>query len=164
LSKRGYYEAIIRSQLIKEELENQYKKEEYIRKMTCIKRVNTEDEVRFERRNNEISKSPDDVSLSICTIIKESLNFKFYFVLSFISLIILGVIPPLSGFYTGKVINSLNSKYETIRYDDGLKFSTIRFDHKKLRISLKKIDFKHTFFRKYFRGYIFLRKVIPRFL
>ena len=164
LNKRGYYEAIIRSQLIKEELENQYKKEEYIRKMTSIKRINTEDEVHFERRNNEISKSPDDVSLSICSIIKELWNFKLDFVLSFISLIILGVIPPLSGFYTGKIINSLNSKYETIRYDDGLKFSTIRFDHKKLRISLKKIDFKHTFFRKYFRGYIFLRKVIPRFL
>ena len=127
LNKRGYYEAIIRSQLIKEELENQYKKEEYIRKMTSIKRINTEDEVHFERRNNEISKSPDDVSLSICSIIKELWNFKLDFVLSFISLIILGVIPPLSGFYTGKIINSLNSKYETIRYDDGLKFSIIKF-------------------------------------
>ena len=58
LNKGGYYTDIIRSQLIKEELENQNKKEEYIRKMTSIKRVNTDEEVHFERRDNEISKSP----------------------------------------------------------------------------------------------------------
>ena len=62
LNKGGYYTDIIRSQLIKEEIENQNKKEEYIRKMSIIKRVNTEEEVHFERRDNEISKSPDDVS------------------------------------------------------------------------------------------------------
>ena len=125
LNKRGYYADIIRPQLIKEELENQYKKEEYIRKMTSIKRINTEDEVHFERRDNEISKSPDDVSLNFCTIIKELWNYKFDFVFTIISLIILGIIPPFFGFYNGKVINALNSQYQTIRYDDGLKFGII---------------------------------------
>ena len=33
--------------------------------------------------------------------------------------------PPLKGFYLGKNINAINSRYETVRYDDGLKFSTV---------------------------------------
>ena len=47
LNKGGYYTDIIRPQLIKEELENHNKEEEYIRKMTSIKRVKTEEEVHF---------------------------------------------------------------------------------------------------------------------
>ena len=125
LNKGGYYTDIIRDQLIKEELDNHNKKEEYIRKMTSIKRVKTEDEVHFERRDNEISKSPDDVSLSLCSIIKDLYNFKFYFIFSLITVALEGVFPPIAGFYLGKTTNAINSKYETIRYDDGLKFSGI---------------------------------------
>ena len=125
LNKGGYYANIIRLQLMKDELENQNKQEEYVRKMTSIKRVNTEEEVHFERRDNEISKSPDDISLNCCSIIKDLFAFKLDFILGVISLIIIGVFPPLSGFFRGKIITSLNSKYETKRYDDGLKFSVI---------------------------------------
>ena len=42
--------------------------DEYIRKMTSIKRTNTDEEVQFERRDNEISKSTDDVNLKCCNI------------------------------------------------------------------------------------------------
>ena len=125
LNKGGYYTDIIRSQLIKEELENQNKKEEYIRKMTSIKRVNTDEEVHFERRDNEISKSPDDVSLSFCSIMKDLWNYKLYSIFALISLIIYGVFPPFRGLYQGKAINAINSKYETIRYDESLKYSVV---------------------------------------
>ena len=125
LNKGGYYTDIIKSQLIKEESENHNKEEEYVRKGGYIKRVNTEEEVHFERRDNEISKSPDDIPFSLCKFIKDLWNFKFYFILGLISLIIYGIFPPVSGLYLGNVINSLNSRYQTIRYDDGLKFSII---------------------------------------
>ena len=127
LSKGGYYADIIRPQLIKEELENENKKDEYIRKMSSIKKVNTEDEVHFEHRENEISKSPDDVSFSLCSLIKDIWTFKFDSIFALILLILAGAFPALSGYFLGKVINSINSKYETIRYDNGLKFSVIRF-------------------------------------
>ena len=125
LNKGGYYTDIIKSQMIKEELENHNKEEEYVRKGGYIKRVNTKEEVHFERRDNEISKSPDDIPFSLCKFIKDLWNFKFYFILGLISLIIYGIFPPVSGLYLGNVINSLNSRYQTIRYDDGLKFSII---------------------------------------
>ena len=47
LNKGGYYADIIRTQLMKNELEEQNRKEDYIRKMTSIKRVNTDEEVHF---------------------------------------------------------------------------------------------------------------------
>ena len=125
LQKGGYYADIIRPQLIKEELENQNKEEEYIRKMSSIKRVNTDEEVHFERRDKEISKSPDDISLGFCTIIRDLLYFKFDFILSLIAAIALGVLSPFQGFIIGKCINAVNSKYETIRYDKGLKYPLI---------------------------------------
>ena len=126
LNKGGYYTEIIRSQLIKEELENQNKEEELIRRISSLKRVNTDEEVHFERRDKEISKSPDDVSLSLCSIFKEIWNnSKIFSILALISLIVIGITPPLKGFYLGKNINAINSRYETVRYDDGLKFSTV---------------------------------------
>ena len=64
LAKGGYYEQMVRPNLLKEELENHNKEEEKIRKLTTVKRVNTDEEVHFERRDKEISKSPDDVSLT----------------------------------------------------------------------------------------------------
>ena len=50
IQKGGYYEKIIRSQLLQEELENHNKKDEYIRKMSSLKKVNTDEEVHFDRR------------------------------------------------------------------------------------------------------------------
>ena len=53
LNKCGYYADIIRPQLIKNELDEQNRKEEYIRRMTSIKRVNTDEEVHFEKKDKE---------------------------------------------------------------------------------------------------------------
>ena len=125
LNKGGYYTDIIRPQLIKEELENHNKEEEYIRKMTSIKRVKTEEEVHFERRDNEISKSPNDVSLSFCSILKDLFTFKCYFIVFVITAALVGAFTPIAGFFLGKTTRAINSKYETKRYDDGMKYSIV---------------------------------------
>ena len=125
LQKGGYYADIIRPQLIKEELDNQKKKKKYIRKMTSIKRVNNEEEVHFEPRFKEISKSIDDVSIGLGTILKDLWNFKLDFIIACIAAVALGVIQPFKGFINGKGINGLNSIYETVRHDRTLKYSII---------------------------------------
>ena len=125
LSKGGYYAELIRQQLIKEELENQNKKEEYLRKMSSIKRINTEEEVHFERRDNEIAKSPDDVKLKSCNIIKELWTNKCDFIFALLSTLIYGIIIPFNGYIKGHGLQALSSKYTTIRYDNGLKYSLI---------------------------------------
>ena len=66
-----------------------------------------------------------DVSLSFCSIMKDLWNYKLYSIFALISLIIYGVFPPFRGLYQGKAINAINSKYETIRYDEGLKYSVV---------------------------------------
>ena len=125
LNKGGYYADIIKPQLIKDELDEQNKKEEYIRKMTSIKRVNTEEEVQFERRDKEISKSPDDINVGLCTLFKDLWNFKADFIIACIAAIALGVFQPFNGYIMGKCINAVNSKYSTFRYDKGRKYSII---------------------------------------
>jgi ABC-type multidrug transport system fused ATPase/permease subunit len=106
-------------------LENQNKKEEYLRKISSIKRINTEEEVHFERRDNEISKSPDDVKLKSCNIIKELWTNKCDFIFALLSTLIYGIIIPFNGYIKGHGLQALSSKYTTIRYDNGLKYSLI---------------------------------------
>ena len=125
LQKGGYYADIIRSQLIKDELEKENKKEEYIRKMTTIKKTNTDEEVHFERRDKEISKSPEDVKAGFCKLIKDLWNFKFDLIVGTIAIIGLGIFDAFSGLYIGNSINGLNSNYQTVRYDEALKNSII---------------------------------------
>ena len=125
LNKGGYYADIIRPQLIKDELDEQNKKEEYIRKMTSNRRINTDEEVHFEKRDKEISKSPDDVNIGLCTIFKDLWKFKLDFIMACIAALVLGVIQPFNGYIAGECINSVNSIYTTKRFDDGKKYTTI---------------------------------------
>ena len=123
LAKGGYYEQIIRPQLLKEELDNHNIEEENIRKLTTVKRVNTDEEVHFERRDKELSKSTDDVTLKCCNIIKMLWNYKCLFISSLLATIIHGSFPSIKGLITGYGTNALDSMYQTVRYDDGLKYS-----------------------------------------
>ena len=75
---------MIRPQLLKEQLDNINEKEEIIKKMTTVKRTNTEEEVHFERRDKELSLSTEDVTLQPCKIIKILLAYKFFFLGSLI--------------------------------------------------------------------------------
>ena len=108
---------MIRPQLIKEELEKQNNQEEYIRRLTSEKRVNTDEEVHFENRENEISKSPDDISLNCCDILKEFCTYKCDLFFVIICAILLGPFSPFKGIIIGECINAILSIYETIRYD-----------------------------------------------
>ena len=116
---------MIRPQLLREELDNHDRQDEYIRKMTSIKRVNTDEEVHFERKDEELSKSNDNVVLHPCRIIKILWNIKIRFIFGILVTAIYGALPVLRGYYMGKGTNALNSIYQTVRYNDGLKYSII---------------------------------------
>ena len=125
LEKGGYYAGLVRSQLAQDEIETQNKKEEILRKKTSIKRRNTEEEVHFEKKENEISLSEKDVKFRMCNIFRELNDYKLDIGLACLGAAILGCLSPVNGFIMAKAINALNSKYQTIRYDDGLKYAFI---------------------------------------
>ena len=125
LEKGGYYAGLVRSQLAQDEIETQNKIEEIQRKKTSIKRRNTDEEVHFERRDAEIAVSEKDVSIRPCVILGELCDFKRDIFLACLGAAILGCLSPVNGLIMAKSINALNSKYQTIRYDDGLKYAMI---------------------------------------
>ena len=126
LNKGGFYADIIRPQLTGSELNKDINKEESIELMTGLKRVNTNEEFHFERGENKIiSKSPDDVHITFYTLLRDFMNFKKNFIMACIAALILGVFQTFDGFIIGRCINSVNSKYETKRYDDGKKYAII---------------------------------------
>ena len=126
LKKGGYYCEIIKSRLIRDELDTQNKIEKLKRKQTIIKTVRTFDEVHFKNKEKEISKSPSDIHLGFFTLVKDLWkNYKINCILAFLSAIVFGVIPCFNGFIKGECTKSLNSIYETKRYDDSLKYAII---------------------------------------
>ena len=125
LEKNGYYANIIRSQLLKEESEIENKKDENFIKTTSSGVLNTNEEVKFENRINEISKTPENVSLGFCTIFKDLWNHKLDLILACLSATLLGVCQPFKGYINGKATKGMNSIYQTIRYDNSLKYGWI---------------------------------------
>ena len=125
LEQGGYYAGLVRSQLAQDEIETQNKLEEIERKKTSIKRRNTDEEVHFERRDKEISVSEQDVRVRPCLILAELCDFKLDLALACLGAVILGCLSPINGYIMAKAINALNSKYQTVRYDDGLKYAFI---------------------------------------
>ena len=96
------------------------------RKQTIIKTVRTFDEVHFKNKEKEISKSPSDIHLGFFTLVKDLWkNYKVNCIFAFLSAIVFGVIPCFNGFIKGECTKSLNSIYETKRYDDSLKYAII---------------------------------------
>ena len=125
LDKGGYYAGLVRSQLAQDEIETQNKKEEIIRKKTSIKRRNTEEEVQFVHKDNEISLKEEDIKVRPCNVFKELSDFKLDIGIACFGAAVLGCLSPINGFIMSKAINALNSNYQTIRYDDGLKYAFI---------------------------------------
>ena len=116
----GYYAGLICSQLGKEEdnedneiLENSFRSK------------NTEEEIHFERKDKEISLTEDDIPLRPCIIISELSDFKTDLVLAIFGACILGCLCPINGFTMAKGINGLNSKYQTVRFDEGFKYGFV---------------------------------------
>ena len=125
LAKGGYYAGLVRSQLAQDEIETKNQLEEIERKKTSIKRRNTDEEVHFEHKENEISLKEKDVSVRVCNIFRELSDHKVDMALACLGAAILGSLSPVNGLIMAKAINSLNSKYQTKRYDDGLKYAFI---------------------------------------
>ena len=125
LAKGGYYANLIKSQLSQDEIESQNEKQSLLRKQTTIKKDLTNEEVHFENRDKEISLSSDDVKVRPCSLLTELSNYKMSIFLGCLGACILGALDPLNGFLMAKAINVITSRYQTIRYDKGLKYSFI---------------------------------------
>jgi len=116
----GYYAGLIYSHIAKEEdnegneiLENSFRLK------------NTEEEIHFERKDKEISLTEDDIPLRPCKIITELSDFKTDLILAIFGACILGCLCPINGFTMAKGINGLNSKYQTVRFDEGFKYGFV---------------------------------------
>ena len=125
LEKGGYYAGLVRSQLAQDEIETQNQKEEMIRKKSSIKRRTTEEEVQFVYNEKEISLKESDIPVRPCNVVRELSRFKTDLILACFGAAVLGCLSPVNGLIMAKAINALNSKYETIRFDDGLKYAFI---------------------------------------
>ena len=123
LEKNGYYAGLVRSQLAQDEIETKNAKEEMIRKKSSIKRRNTEEEVQFVRKDEEIYTEEDKITVNPCRILTEVVKSHcVVLTLAIIGAGGVGALSPINGFLMAKAMNGLNSMYETKRYDDGLKY------------------------------------------
>ena len=125
LQENGYYAGLIHAQLAKAEIENLNKNVQQLTPNSDIKRNQTNEGIEFERRDNAIALSDKDIPFNCCTIFGELREYKLDIVLACLGALISGVVTTLVGFFMSKTIIALNSMYETVRYDDGLKYSII---------------------------------------
>ena len=95
-------------------------------KKSSLKRRNTDEEVQFQRRDEEIYTEEDTVRVNPCRVLNEvTHDHCSVLVLATIGAAGVGCAQPLNGLVMAHAMNGLNSMYETIRYDKGLKFSMI---------------------------------------
>ena len=123
LEANGYYASLVKSQKTQYEMDNQNNYEEKLNEKLDIERKRTEEEINFEARDNAISLSEKDIAVRPCAIITELSDYKFEIFLACLGALIVGVITPVIGFSMAKTSNALSSIYETVRYDDGLKYA-----------------------------------------
>lgn len=95
-------------------------------KKSSLKRRNTEEEVQFQRRDEEIYTEEDTIRVNPCRVLSEvTRDHCSVLVLAVIGAAGVGCCQPLNGLVMAHAMNGLNSMYETIRYDKGLKFAMI---------------------------------------
>jgi len=124
LDKKGYYAGLVKSQLAQDEIE--IKEEQEMKdKNNLFKRKNTDEEVQFEKKEDEIYIEQDKVKIRPCKLFKELREEKCTLFIAILGATIIGIITPINGLVMAHAMNALNSKYETIRYDKGLKYSII---------------------------------------
>ena len=120
LEQNGYYAGLVRSQLAQDEIET--KEELEIReKKSSLKRRNTDEEVQFEKKDDELYIEEDTVKVNICRVLKEVVREHCcILVIGLIGACGAGASQPVNGYVMANCLNSLNSMYQTIRYDDTL--------------------------------------------
>ena len=124
LEKHGYYAGLVKSQLAQDEIETK-EEQELSKKKSSLKRRNTDEEVQFQKKDDEIFIDQDKVKVQPCKIFRELREEKVTIFLAILGAAIIGIVTPINGMIMAKAMNALNSRYETIRYDDGLKYSMI---------------------------------------
>ena len=115
----GYYSDLIKSQLELSKMKN----------LTIKKEKNTNDRADEDEQifndNKEIALDEKNILIKPFIIIRELKDFKRDLFLAISSACIIGCLSPIYGFTMAKGINGLNSKYESIRYNDGLRYGLI---------------------------------------
>ena len=124
LAKQGYYAGLVKSQLAQDEIETK-EEEEMKNKKTSLQRRNTDEEVQFQKKDDEIYVDQDKVKLRPCKIFEELREEKITVFFAILGAAIIGIVTPINGLFMAHAMNGLNSKYETVRYDKGLKYSII---------------------------------------
>ena len=123
LDKKGYYAGLVKSQLAQDEIETK-EQQEMLEKKSTIKRKNTDEEVHFEKDEGIILEQ-DKVKMKPTRIFSEIPDKKFNMFLACLGAAIVGGLSPANGVMMGNAMNGLNSKYETVRYDKGLKYALL---------------------------------------
>ena len=123
LELNGYYAGLVRSQLAQDEIETK-EELEIKEKKSSLKRRNTDEEVQFERKDDEIYIEQDTVKLNPCRVVKEVVdNNCILLVFAMIGAAGVGACQPINGLVMAHALNGMLSMYQTVRYDDALKYS-----------------------------------------
>ena len=124
LEKNGYYAGLVKSQLAQDEIETKEQRE-LTKKRSSLKRQNTDDEVHFEKKEEEIMIDQDTVSIRPSRLFGEIHDKKLNMFFACLGAAIVGGLTPANGVMMGNAMNGLNSRFETIRYDKGLKYALL---------------------------------------
>ncbi len=126
INKENYYSALLKSQMAQDEMEKQNmtdnNEKENLKQKNIIEK---EEEMKFEKMDNAIALSGKDIPIRPCRFFEELRNYKCDIFLGCLGALISGSLWPVSGYFMSKTINALNSKYQTRRYDEGLKYAFI---------------------------------------
>ena len=122
--KRGYYYNLVKSKLDQDEIET-IDQQEMSEINSPIKRQNIEGDSYFKKKNEEIYIEQEKVELKISRLFGEIPDKKINMLLACLGAAIVGGLTPANGVMMGNALNGLNSKYETVRYDRGLKYGLL---------------------------------------
>jgi len=110
LEKQGYYAGLVKSQLAQDEIESK-EEQEMQNKKSSLKRRNTEEEVQFDKKDDEIYINQEKVKVQPCKIFAELKNHKMTIFLAILGAVIIGISTPINGLIMAKAMNGLNHRY-----------------------------------------------------
>ena len=120
LKLNGYYAGLVRSQLSQNEFEIE---EMGIGNNVSLKKGSMDEEFQLIKKEEEIYIEEDNIKINRCRIIKELTKENWcLLIFAIIGAALVGSSIPINGLMMGYAMNGLNSMYQTIRYDEGLKY------------------------------------------
>ena len=114
---------MVKSQLAQDEIETK-EQQEMLKKKSSLKRRNTDEEVQFNK-DEDIILNQDKVKIKPGRLLGEIPDQKLNMFLACLGAAIVGGLSPANGLMMGNAMNGLNSKFETVRYDKGLKYALL---------------------------------------